>query len=117
MDTLLFDNTLFGKRFSSNCKEVYEFLNEKIKSAEPATELSKHDVLAIRLVKYANDKGWLENLAELLAKDAAEIEMIDGADTFSKVCSAFDKTMRKPDGLSLWSLSVNAHANLVIFTE
>ena len=49
MDTLLFDNTLFGKRFSSNFNEVHEFLKEKINSAGPATKLSERDFMAIRL--------------------------------------------------------------------
>ena len=79
--------------------------------------LSALCVVWIRLVEYANDKGWLKDLAEFLAKDAAEIEMIDRAHTFSEVCSAFDKTMKKPGGLSLWALSANPHANLVHFSN
>lgn len=116
MDILLFDNTLFGKKFSLDPNEVHEFLKEKIEVAGPETELSERDVLALRLVECASDKGWLTGLAELLAKDAATVDMIERANTFPEVCRAFDMTMKRPDGTgSLWALSANIHANLVNF--
>ena len=118
MDILLFDNTLFGKKFSSDPKKVHEFLKGKIEVAEPETELSERDVLALRLVECASDKGWLADLAELLAKDAAKVDMIERANTFPEVCRAFDTTMKRPDGTgSLWALSANMHANLVNFNN
>lgn len=96
--------------------EVHEFLKEKIEVAGPETELSERDVLALRLVECASDKGWLTGLAELLAKDAATVDMIERANTFPEVCRAFDMTMKRPDGTgSLWALSANVHANLVNF--
>ena len=118
MDILLFDNTLFGKKFSLDPNEVYEFLKEKIEVAGPETELSERDVLALRLVECASDKGWLTDLAELLARDAATVDMIERANTFPEVCRAFDTTMKRPGGTgSLWTLSANAHANLVHFNS
>jgi hypothetical protein len=168
MDFLLYDDTLFGKRFSENADEVYKFLGTKIcedvrhsdvphtqgvepmegenahheagleygdngpeiaadnmafqvatqiaAAEQPATKLIERDVLAIRLIEYANHKGWLENLARVLAKDAKLSAQIDRAVTFSDVCEVFDKTMKKrPGGLLLWSLSSNRNANMVIF--
>ena len=118
MDILLFDNTLFGEKFSLDPKEVHEFLKKKIDVAGPGTALSERDVLALRLVECASDKGWLTDLAELLAEDAAKVDMIERANTFPEVCRAFDTTMKKPDGTgSLWTLSANIHANLVTFSN
>ena len=118
MDILLFDNTLFGEKFSLDPKEVHEFLKKKIEVAEPEAELSERDVLALRLVECASDKGWLTGLAELLAEDAAKVDMIERANTFPEVCRAFDTTMKRPDGTgSLWTLSANIHANLVNFSN
>ena len=118
MDILLFDSTLFGKKFSLDSKEVYEFLKEKVEVAGPETELSERDVLALRLVECASDKGWLAGLAELLAKDAAEVDKIERANTFSEVCREFDATMKRPDGTgSLWTLSTDKNANMVSFSN
>ena len=118
MDILLFDNTLFGEKFSLDPREVHEFLKGKIEVAGPGTALSERDVLALRLVECASDKGWLADLAELLAKDAEEVDRIERANTFSEVCRAFDATMKRSDGTgSLWTLSANIHANLVTFSN
>jgi len=117
LDTLLFDNTLFGRKFSSNAEEVYEFLKGKANSAGIATGLSEREFMALRLIGYANDIGWLKTLAEFIAKDAAKIEMIEQLHTISEVCSAFDKTMKRPDKPPLWSLSANIHSNMVIFNK
>ena len=118
LDTLLFDNTLFGRVFSSNAEEVYEFLKEKANSAGIATGLSEREFMALRLIGYANDIGWLKTLAEFIAKDAAKIEMIEQLHTISEVRSAFDKAMKRPGVMPpLWSLSANIHSNLVLFSK
>jgi hypothetical protein len=117
LDTLLFDNTLFGRMFSSNAEEVYEFLKTKANSTGLATGLSEREFMALRLIGYANDIGWLEALAEFIAKDAAKIKMIEQLHTISEVCGAFDKAMERPGKPPLWSLSAGIHSNMVIFSK
>jgi hypothetical protein len=139
MDSLLFDDMLFGKRFSENAEEVYRFLDAMVNtgvrysevkpveggamaiqiaaSEQPTTQLSKRDVLAVRLIECANHRGWLEELARVLAKDAEMSAQVDRASTFTDVCNMFDKTMKRSAarGLPLWSLSSNWRMNRVIF--
>jgi hypothetical protein len=118
LDTLLFNNTLFGQVFSSSVEEVRGFLERKANGIGLATELSEREFMALRLIGYANDIGWLGALAEFIAKDAAKIEMIEQLHTISEVCKAFDKAMKRPgDKPPLWSLSANPHSNMVVFSK
>ena len=135
---LLGDGRLFGQKLSTDAGEITEFLNGK--GGGGTRGLEKMDVAVKRLVECAKRKGWVVGLvkrkegkeiklvkpegwpgklAELLAKDAKKIELIDRAaaasSTFEEVRAAFDEHTKKPDGQPLWSLSPKADRNLATF--
>jgi hypothetical protein len=113
---------LFGAEVSPKVAEVVELLNKKMK--ESAKESAKESVRALpakertmlRLLESAKRKGALTSLAKRLA-DAKAIATVETSPTFANMCLAFDEVMKKADGLPLWSLSANAHSNLVSFTH
>jgi hypothetical protein len=49
--------------------------------------------------------------------DAKAIATVETSPTLANMCLAFDEVMKKADGLPLWSLSANAHSNLVSFNH
>jgi hypothetical protein len=109
---------LFGAGISSKVAEVVKFLNEKMKESakESVGVLPEKERTMMRLLESAKLKGALTALAKRLA-DAKAIAIVEASPTLANMYLAFDEVTKKADGWPLWSLSANAHSNLVSFNH
>jgi hypothetical protein len=109
---------LFGAGISSKVAEVVKLLSEKMKESakESVRVLPEKERTMMRLLESAKRKGALTALAKRLA-DAKAIAIVEASPTLANMYLAFDEVTKKADGWPLWSLSANAHSNLVIFTH
>jgi hypothetical protein len=107
---------LFGAEVSSKVDEVVGLLNKKMKESAKESVLPAKERTMLRLLESAKRKKALTSLAKRLA-DAKAIATVETSPTLDNVCLAFDEVMKKADGLPLWSLSANAHSNLVSFNH
>ncbi|KOO30956.1 hypothetical protein Ctob_015876, partial [Chrysochromulina tobinii] len=110
MDSLLFDDMLFGKRFSENAEEVYRFLDAMVNTGVRYSEVKPVEGGAMAIQIAASEQP----TTQLSKRD---VLAVDRASTFTDVCNMFDKTMKRSAarGLPLWSLSSNWRMNRVIF--
>jgi hypothetical protein len=109
---------LFGAEVSSKVAEVVRLLNKKMKEGakESVKVLPAQERTMLRLLESAKRKKALTSLAKRLA-DAKAIATVETSPTLANMYMAFDEVMKKADGRSLWSLSANAHSNLVSFNH
>jgi len=107
---------LFGAEVSSKVAEVVGLLNKKMKEGAKESVLPAKERTMLRLLESAKRKKALTSLAKRLA-DAKAIATVETSPTLANVYLAFDEVMKKADGLPLWSLSANAHSNLVSFNH
>ena len=109
---------LFGAGISSKVAEVVKLLNEKMKESakESVRALPEKERTMMRLLESAKRKGALTALAKRLA-DAKAIAIVEASPTLANMHLAFDEVTKKADGRPWWSLSANAHSNLVSFTQ
>jgi hypothetical protein len=108
---------LFGTGISSKVAEVVELLNEKMKeSKKEGVMLPAKEGTMLRLLESAERKGALTALAKRLA-DANAIATVEASPTLANLYLAFDEVTKKANGNPLWSLSANAHSNLVSFNH
>jgi hypothetical protein len=108
---------LFGTGSSSKVAEVVELLNKKMKeSKKEGVMLPAKERTMLRLLESAKRKRALTAFAKRLA-DANAIATVEASPTLANMHLAFDEVMTKADGQPLWSLSANAHSNLVSFNH
>jgi hypothetical protein len=92
-------------------------LNTKMKeSKKESVILPTKERTVLRLLESAKRKGALTSLAKRLA-DAKAIATVEASPTLANLYLAFDEVTKKADGQPLWSLSANAHSNLVSFSN
>ena len=109
---------LFGEGISSKVAEVVKLLNKKMKESakESVRVLPEKERTMMKLLESAKRKGALTALAKRLA-DAKAIAIVEASPTLANMYLAFDEVTKKADGWPLWSLSANAHSNLVSFNH